>query len=421
MVETAAGYSCSLARMFALKRSVVAFAVMLSVVLSEPLAAQAEELPAPAVTTLAATDATGTTAKFHAKITTNNTPTIGYFAYGTEPDQLRGRTPEVSFVPGAGEVPLDAEVLGLQTNTKYYVIAVVENDDWIVTCDLESFSTLARPQIVGGTVSDITFKSATLHLNLVTHGQSVTVVGGAWTSPVLGGSTIRFGPYSVAADGDVAIPLTGLDAGMGYVWFARATSVGGEDTVDGGLRTESLIKMPKPTVVPAVATYGARVTISGTIPNKPGLAVTLAEQAYPFSGPIRPLARMAAATDTAGAYTFDLFAEHPVAYGVTAEGAITLAARNLTRLKVAPAVTVKAKRARRHRYVVAGRHQPAVRSVVSLYRRGAGRVGDERVSYGTFRFPARVLKPGKYEVRVIPDVDTGFVRGKSAVFTIPRR
>jgi hypothetical protein len=407
--------------MFALKRSVVALGVVLSVVLGEPLAAQAEELPAPAVTTQAATDVTGTTARFHAKVTTNNTPTIGYFTYGTEPDQLTWRTPAVSFVPGAGEVPLDAELLGLGTNTKYYVMAVVENHDWIVTGGLESFSTLARPQIVGGTVSDMTFKSATLHLNLATHGQPVTVSGGASTSPVLGGSAITFGPYLVVADGDVAIPLTGLDAGMGYGWFARATSVGGEHTAHGGFRTESLIKMPRPTLVPAVATYGARVTISGTIPNKPGLAVTLAEQTYPFSGPIRPLARMASATDTAGAYTFVLFAEHPAAYGVTADGAVALAARNLTRLKVAPAITAKAKRARRHRYVVAGRHQPAVRSVVSLYRRGAGRVGDERVSYGTFRFPARVLKPGKYEVRVIPDVDTGFVRGKSAVFTIPRR
>lgn len=407
--------------MFALKRSVIALAVVLFVVLGAPVAAQAEELPAPAVTTQAATDVTGTTAKFHARVTTNNTSTVGYFMYGTEPDQLTGHTPVVSFVPGAGEVPLDAELLGLWTNTKYYVMAVVENDDWIVTGGLESFATLARPQIVGGTVSDITFKSATLHLNLATHGQPVTVSGGARTIPVLGGSAITFGPYSVAADGDVAIPLTGLDAGMGYRWYARATSVGGEHTADGGFRTEALIKMPRPTLVPAVATYGARVTISGTIPNKPGLAVTLAEQTYPFSGPIRPLARMASATDTAGAYTFVLFAEHAAAYGVTAEGAVALAARDLTRLKVAPAVTAKAKRARRHRYVVAGRHQPAVRSVVSLYRRGAGRVGDERVSYGTFRFPARVLKPGKYEVRAIPDVDTGFVRGKSAVFTIPGR
>ncbi len=58
---------------------------------------------------------------------------------------------------------------------------------------------------------------------------------------------------------------------------------------------------------------------------------------------------------------------------------------------------------------------------MSLYRRGAGRVGDGRVSYGTFRFPARGAQAGKYEVRVIPDVDTGYVRGNSSVFTIPRR
>jgi hypothetical protein len=410
--------------MFALNRSVVALAVVLFIVVGAPVAAQAEEPPAPSVTTLAATDITETTATFHAKVSPNSTMTTGYFVYGIAPDQLTLRTREVSLGAGSGEVPLDAAVLALSPNTEYYVVAVVENDDWIVTGGLVSFSTLRPPvpEIVGGSVSDITHESAMLHLNVVTHGKPVTVSGSVKPYPARGRSAAAFGPVPVTVDGDIAIPLPALTAGTTYMWSAIATNVVGDARSSGTFRSEALIVMPRPMFTPLVATYGSNVTISGTILNKPGLVVTLARQVFPFDGPIQPLTGTVATTDATGAYAFDLRVTRPVAYGVTAGGAATLAAGNLTRLKVAPAVTAKAKRARRHhRYVVAGRHQPAVRSVVSLYRRGAGRVGDERVSYGTFRFPARVLKPGKYEVRVTPDVDTGFVRGESAVFTIPRR
>lgn len=403
--------------MRALNRSVVVLATTLVSVLGAPITAQADDPPAPAVTTVAATEVTGTAATFHAKVSPNSTVTTGYFVYGTAPDQLTQRTPDTALGAGAGEVPLDATVSRLSANTKYYVVAVAENDDWIVTGGLVEFSTLAPPQIAGGSVSNITYKSATLHLNVVTHGQPVTVSG----SINRGGNPIPFGPLSVTADGDVAIPLTALEAGIGYSWSAKATSAAGDGSAVGLFRTESLIAMPKPTLTPAVTTYGSKITISGTIPNKPGLAVTLAEQAYPFSGPIGPLAGFVVTTTATGAYTFALRAEHPAAYGVTADGAAVLAASNLTTLKVAPAVTAKAKRAKRHRFAVVGRYQPSIAGKVSLYRRGGARVGVARTSKGTFSFPARVLKPGKYEVRVTPLVSTGFERAKSAAVTIPRR
>ena len=234
-------------------------------------------------------------------------------------------------------------------------------------------------------------------------------------------SRTPFGPISVAADGDVAIPLPALEAGTSYTWRAQVTGVAGDGTSSGTFRTEALITMPRPTLTPSVATYGSHVTVSGTIPNKPGLALALAEQAFPFSGPIAPLAGTAATTDVTGAYAFDLRADHPAAYGVTADGAVALAAGNLSKLKVAPAIAAKVKRARHHRFAVAGRYQPALAAKVSLYRRGAGRVGSVRTSKGTFRFPARALKPGKYEVRVTPAADTGFANAKSAAVVVSRR
>lgn len=419
--------------MFALNRSAVGIVAAFAIVLGAPVAAQADEPPAPSVTTLAATGVTGTTATFHARVSPNSTVTTGYFVYGTAPDQLTQRTPDAAVGSGSGEITMDKAVEKLSLGTKYYVVAVVENEDWIVTGDLVSFSTLAPPAILAGSLSDITYKSATLRLNVAMNGQRGTLEGAVKSDSWIvfgnpgvvkssgGGVVTPFGPYSVMADGDVAIPLTGLEPGAYYKWSAKVSSAVGTATTGGTFRVLPLIVMPRPTLAPAVATYGSGVTISGTIPSKPGLVVTLAEQVYPFNGPIGPLAATTATTDATGAYKFDLLAERPAAYGVTADGAAALAAGNLAKLKVAPAVTTKAKRARRHRFVVAGSYQPAIAGKVSLYRRGAGRVGDARTSKGTFRFPARVLKPGKYEVRVTPAVSTGFERAKSAAITIPRR
>ncbi len=62
----------------------------------------------------------------------------------------------------------------------------------------------------------------------------------------------------MTADGDITFPLPALTAGTTYTWSAIATSVAGYDRSRGTFRTEALIVMPRPTLVPAVATYGAR-------------------------------------------------------------------------------------------------------------------------------------------------------------------
>jgi hypothetical protein len=310
-----------------------------------PVAAQADDPPAPSVTTLAPTNISGTAATFHAKVNPNATVTTGYFMYGKAPDQLTQRTPDAAIGSGSGDTTMESAVVKLSVNTKYYVVAVVENEDWIVTGDLVSFSTLAPPEILSGSVSDITYKSATLHLNVAMHGQPVTVSGNVGsglrfgvgpTGRVRSGGVVTpFGPYSVTADGDVAIPLTALEAATGYSWSAKVTSVVGDGSSSGAFRTESLIVMPRPMLTPAVATYGSEVTVSGTIPTKPGLVMTLAAQAYPFNGTIDPLAAMTTTSDATGAYASGVRAERPVAYGITADGAAVLAAGNVTKLKVA--------------------------------------------------------------------------------------
>jgi hypothetical protein len=421
---------------FTVKSSAIAL-VSLAAALGVPGAAVAETPPAPpTVTTLPVTDVTATTATFHAKVSAGATATTAYFAYGTAPDQLTQKTPTANPVTAAGEISIDVPVTRLTRNTKYYVVAMAEDEDWVAEGDPVAFETLAPPEILSGTYTDITHKSATLHLNVATHGQATTISGsvgrgytrtfpGAGQRPtmtVLNG--MPFGPIAVSADGDVAIPLSGLEPNVRYFWSAVASgATGTSDNGGGPFQTLALFALPRAGLSTTLATYGTYVTVKGSTGGRPGLVVTLNEQPYPFTKPLAPLAGVTATADAAGLYAFDVRAERPARYGVSADGAFPLTGRGLTsRLRVAAAVTAKLARARGGRFVVSGRFLPAVAGQASLYRQGAGRVGDARdvTKGGAVRFPARPLRPGRYEVRVTPDATTGYVAGKSATFTVPK-
>jgi hypothetical protein len=93
---------------------------------------------------------------------------------------------------------------------------------------------------------------------------------------------------------------------------------------------------------------------------------------------------------------------------------------------VSAKVNATVKRARRHRFVVAGRYWPDVPSKATLYRLGHGRSGVAitPVSAGansrTFRFAARRLKPGSYEVRLVMPSSAGIKSTHSELLKIPR-
>jgi hypothetical protein len=374
--------------------------------LALPAAAFADDPPSPEVTTLAATEVTGTSATLHAKVVTNGTPTTVHFTYGTTPDQLLQRTPDTAVPDGPGEIPVSATIT-VRPLTKYYVRAVAENADWIVTGDAIDFTSLARPSLTGAPPSDVTHSSGTIHVKVVTSGQPVTITGQAvQTSPGGAvGAPIKLGPVTVTADGDVPFPLTGT------------------------LRTFALLPTPPVSVTSAPVKYGTDVAVKGVMtPRVLGttVAVTLVEQPFPFTAPIAPVAGVAPISTT-GPYAFTVKATRPTSYGVVADGFRPVEALGLVKVKVFPAVTVKKpKRAKRHRFVISGAYQPAgVVARASLYRRVAGggavKVGLAVRTTGSFTFPARTWRGGKYEVRIVPAAGTGWDAARSAAVTVPRR
>jgi hypothetical protein len=399
------------------------------VVVALPSVAQADGLPAPEVVTQAATEVSSTGARLHAKVVTHGTATSAYFAYGTAPDQLTSRSPTV-IVGGdqAGEVPVNASIGGLRADTTYYVVAVAENDDWIVGGDAVTVQTLAPPVVAVAPVTDITYKSATLHLTVTTRGLPVTISGTAATGRMLvngvlaPGKSVPFGPVTATADGDVVIPLAGLDAGTSYGVVATASSAGGTASARGRFETARLIFMPQPRIAPGMpVAYGSHITISGVIDRRAGLPLTLVEQPYPFTAPIVPVVGATTVTDAQGAYAMDLQVTRTTSFGVTTDGAAALTPANLTKVKVFPALIVKVRRAKRHRFAVTGAYLPRIAAKASLYRRGAGRVGTAVSTTGRFAFATRPLKPGRYEVRIAVPQTAGLESVKSKVITIPRR
>jgi hypothetical protein len=421
--------------MFAQHRFVIGILVALALALAAvaPVAALAadDDPPPPAITGVTVTDVTATTATLHAQVDTSDGPTTAHFAYGTDQNQRNLQTPDQDLGTG-GVVPLTATLTGLTPGTTYSYTVVFESEHWVGAGGGSEFQTLSAPspEILGSAVDGITYKSATLHLHVATHGQPATVSGAAGTAripafaplvPSLGAS-VSFRSVPVPPDGDVAIPLTGLAAGKTYYWAAapdRALPGGAipRSTANGSFATVPLLPVARPALSAVKVAYGTHVTISGTVP-KPGVLVTLV-QAAPLTGRIAPTA-VTTTADGSGAYAFDVRAGRSARYGVAFDGAARVTPAGLARLDVLPAITARLQRAKGHRFRVTGSYAPHVGAQVSLFRRGAGRVAEKR-SEGAFRFAARTLRPGTYEVRVTPDSRPELIAGKSATFTVPRR
>ena len=241
------------------------------------------------------------------------------------------------------------------------------------------------------------------------------------------GVLIPSGPVALPGDGNATLPVYGLQPGTRYVATVTATSTSGTLTRSVTFRTPRLFGMPRPVISPKSVEYGGEVTVTGAIPSATGLAVALQQQPFPFAVPFAPVPGAASATDAQGAYRFTTRALRRTRYGVAAVGYVPPGPGNTAQVWVTAKVGATVKRARRHRFVVAGRYWPDVPSMATLYRLGHGRSGKAvtPVPAGsnsrTFRFAARKLKPGNYEVRLVMASSAGIKNTHSEMIKIPRR
>lgn len=382
------------------------------------------------VETQPAVGVSATGATLSAKVITDGSPTTTHFVYGSEEDHWERRTPEVSIPPGPAETPVTATISGLRGERHYYVRAVAKSDsNGLVTGDPVDLLTAPYLRLTSGPTTDITYTTATLHVTVAnSRGATLTLNGFHQTQINPDANRVPLPPTTTTQDGEVAFPLTGLTPGTAYHWAVSTIGPDSRAVTNGDFQTQALSPMPAPRLSPASAVFGTRVTVSGTLPGWPGLAVTLNAQPFPFKAPPAAVPGATTSTDPQGGYRFDVRAERTTSYGVTAAaGFLEPGPAGLVRLKVLPELTVKVKRARHHRFVVSGRYRPDVPAQATLFRRGHGRAGvpvaavSWRGGSRAFAFPARALKPGRYEVRLAVGKTAGVESTKSAKVTIPRR
>jgi hypothetical protein len=183
--------------------------------------------------------------------------------------------------------------------------------------------------------------------------------------------------------------------------------------------------MARPVVSPKRVEYGDQVTVSGAILGASGLAVTLQQQPFPFAAPFAAAPGTAAATSAQGAYRFTTRAFGRTRYGASAVGYAAPDDNNTAQVWVTASLETQVKRARHHRFVISGSYRPGVPSKATLYRLGHGRSG-AAITPGsagensrTFRFAARELKPGRYEVRLVMPASAGIQSTHSEVIRSP--
>lgn len=409
-------------------RALICCAVLSATALVGPVAAQADD-PAPAEVLFAPTlrAIAQTSVSVTARVDPHGLPAKAHLEYGTTPETTQS-TPDQD-VPVGAVAALSFPLTGLTPGAHYYVVAYAENAQGGEYGSMIEFTTTRQPSLTELPVTDIGPLSATLHVGVAGYGLPVTLTGTLLVAGP-GVAPIALGPLAVAADGDVALPLTGLTPSTTYRWTLIASSAGGSTSAAQGhglFSTVRLYDVPRPKLAVATAVYGAQVGVTGTLAAAPSAPVTLQRQAIPITAPFAAVPSAAGVTDALGNYAFTVPALSRARYGVVAAGYAPPDARNAVELRVTAAVTRHVTRAKRHRSVVSGTYRPDVPGQVSLFRVGHGRVGVSVAARKSgpgaraFRFAARVLKPGQYEVRLTPAWSAGIEPTRSARFTVGGR
>ena len=238
----------------------------------------------PAVTTVAASSVTPTTASLNGSANPNANATTGYFRYattnpGTCNDSFGTRAPMLggtALGSGTAALPYSEPLTGLTSGTTYYFCAIAQNAIGTGFGAVLSFTTPGAPTVTTTAATAITSTTASLNGNAIPNLASTTgyfrysptdpgtcddTFG--TRAPATGGSSLGAGTTAV----NFTQPLTGLAPGTTYYACAIATNANG--TRFGAVLTFTTLAVPVVTTDAATLVTSTTATLNGTAnPNQ---------------------------------------------------------------------------------------------------------------------------------------------------------
>jgi len=179
----------------------------------------------PSVTTLSATNVTGTTATLNGTINPNGLSTNYHFEWGTTTG-YGNTTPVADAGSGTSLIPVDATIVGLTGGVVYHFRLIGANSDGTVHGSDVTFSPGAA-SVTTSAITGVTMTTATSGGNVTTDGGSaVTARGVCWgvsSNPVVTGNHTADG----SGTGSFVSNITGLSSNTTYHVRAYATNGAG--------------------------------------------------------------------------------------------------------------------------------------------------------------------------------------------------
>lgn len=177
----------------------------------------------PAATTSAASSVTSTSAKLNGRVDPNGRPTSYLFEYGTSA-AYGSKTPSASAGSGTSIIAVARTVSGLRAGTLYHFRIVATSDAGSSPGADQTFTTQAPPTVATAPATAVGPTSATLGGSVDPNGRSTSVYVEYGTSTSYGSRTASRSAGSGTSAITVAIPVSGLRAGVVYHFRLVATN-----------------------------------------------------------------------------------------------------------------------------------------------------------------------------------------------------
>jgi hypothetical protein len=181
----------------------------------------------PAVTTLDATQVSGTSAVLNGNVTPNGSAASAWFEWGTDPAlSVHGTTGSQSVGSGTTSLLVTVPLYGLPAGTPCYYRVVAGNSAGTSLGEIRSFTPGAAPAVTTLPATSVSTNAATLNGNVNPNGIATSARFEWGTDPTLIAYTST--PIQAGLNGTSPVPvhgdLTALDAGETYYYRVVASN-----------------------------------------------------------------------------------------------------------------------------------------------------------------------------------------------------